>query len=174
MFDPNKNFVKNVLDTRKSLSESGGKLILGHNPLQVSKSSQLMKILNQWRKHIRVIQGNKHHKIQTLDGSIITTVKAGPKIGPRTAIDVLSTLRNHLIKIKAYTPTEGETPFGSQKRQNTVVIDKPQSSIPVRSREENQERLRGLLATTVRRFGDKRRSRVQRAIQKTRKALKGQ
>jgi len=161
------NFLKNAIDTQSTIVESGGKHILGHNPLQITRAQQIIKILNKWKEHLTVEDGNKHFKIRTPTGKLITTFTKGT-FGPKGPITLLTRLRDHLVNVGAYELKPGESK-GLQDRRSNVVVE-PETK-PKRTPEENKERLKTLLSTQLQRFGEKRRKRVQYAIKRTRKVL---
>lgn len=161
------NFLKNAIDKQSMIVESGGKQILGHNPLQITRSDQLISIVKKWRNHFKTVASKKHIKVTDPNGKVITTFTKG-RFGPKAPIILLTRLRDHLVGAGAYEMQPGESK-GLRDRYSNVVVD-PETN-QKRTPEENRARLKTLLATELKRFGTKRRERIERAIKRTRKSL---
>ena len=161
------NFLKNAIDKQSMIVESGGKQILGHNPLQITRSHQLISIVNALKDHFKTVDSKKHIKVTDPNGRVITTFTKG-RFGPKAPIILLTRLRDHLVRAGAYEMKPGESK-GLQDRKSNVVVD-PETK-QKRTPEENRARLKTLLATQLERFGTKRRKRIERAIERTRKSL---
>lgn len=102
------------------LIESGGRRILGANPLQLT-SDGLRRHLNKFSRHITLVDGGKHYAIRDNNGNVIHTFTKG-RIGPKAALGALTIVRDHLEKIGAYTREKNESQgVGRKRRQNTIV-----------------------------------------------------
>ena len=158
---------------RKPINE--GRTILGVNALQTDTSDKMLRALKQWSDHIDVVHGSSvgnHIKIiSKRTGNLITSFTQGSKIGPKTAIGTLSSVREELIKsgVKGLErKNKRESGALSQRRQSRTVDQTAKSAIPERTPEQNQQRLAKLKSIVQKRLGEKRAKRVQGAIQRTR------
>lgn len=152
---------------RKMLSESGGKRILGANPLQLTTKG-LIRHLNKWSEHITVDRGTKHYIIRDRNNNTIHRFTEGD-LGPKTAIGTLTAVRNHLISIGAYKAQKGESTGTIQRRQNQQIKEKP-----AESSRNDRKKLETLKSMVLRKFGEKRRNRIQQAIQKAESRSSGE
>jgi hypothetical protein len=152
---------------KEYLIESGGKLILGANPLQMDTPKKLIKHLNTFSDHIRIEQSENHHKIfDKKSGSLIHTLTKSSSIGPKTAITTLSVLRKHLENIGAIKPNPKETKGIILNRQNKIIKAATKSAIRERSPEEIRDRLEKLRGIVRAKLGEKKAERVKKAIER--------
>ena len=157
---------------RKMLVESGGKRILGMNALQANSHS-LISHLNRWNSHLSFEHGGKHTIVRDpRTNKLITTITKG-KIGPKAAIDTLTTVRNHLESIGAYVREKGESRGIVTRRQNKEVSDEKKSPIREKTPEELAAKREKLKSIVRQRFGEKKQERIERALAKTQAALAG-
>jgi hypothetical protein len=151
---------------KEYLIESGGKLILGANPLQLDTSRKLIRHLKRFSDHINVEASQNHQKIfDRKTGALLHTFTSSGSIGPKAAIHILSTVRQHLESIGAIEKNTRETRGLSGLRKNRVVdvqIKTPSKRTP----EENAERLQRLKGIVRARLGQRRSDRIERAIQR--------
>lgn len=147
--------------------ESGGKRILGANPLQMDTTKALIRHLNQWNEHIKIISSQNHNKIfDNKTGKLIHTFTSSSSLGPKAAIYALSIIRDHLVSIGAIKLDKNETKGVAQRRKSQEVIIKPASAIPEISSQQRAEKLARLRSTILQRFGTKKAGRVQRAMER--------
>lgn len=156
---------------RKPINE--GRVILGHNPIQIDTQHKLLRVLNQWNKHISVEpQDGGHHAIRSnRTGNVIHTFTGSSRIGPKAAIHTLTSVRDELIAsgVEGFSrKNKRESKNLIRRKQNKSVEETPKSAIPERTPEQNQQRLAKLKSIVQERLGQKRAKRVQGAIQRTR------
>lgn len=153
------------------LFESGGKRILGVNPLQMTRKG-LQQVINQFGAHVELQYGNHGKIIDKKTGNVLMTFTNASKIGPRASIDVLSTLRNHLKSIGAIKEDNRESKGTNNRRQNTVVKDEEKkTAIPEKSTEELKQKEERLRAVVQERLGEKRKGRIRRALERVQQNL---
>ena len=67
------------------LSEAGGRMMMGVNPLQMN-NKDIIRFLNKWSDHVSVERGSKHHKILDKSGNIIDTFTIGTRCRDRVVL----------------------------------------------------------------------------------------
>lgn len=146
--------------------ESGGKKILGVNPLQLTQRG-LRRLVNNYSSHVELEQSKTHNKIiDKTTGNTIHKFTVG-KIGPKAAIDTVTALRNHLKTIGAYKLESGESKGTIQQRKNITTNSADSSSaIPERSPEQLQDRMNRLKEIVKEKLGKKKQQRINRAIER--------
>jgi len=150
---------------KRMLYEAGGKKILGANPLQMTTRG-LVRHLNRWANFIDVGRGAKHIIIKAKNtGETIHRMTSGD-VGPRAAIDVLTSVRNHLKSIGAYKEEKRESKGTVQRRQNVEVEKETTSAMPKRTSDEISARREKLMGIVKEKLGSKKRARIERKIEK--------
>ena len=155
--------LEKIGNSKKSLNESGGKRILGVNPLQMTTNG-LRRHLEQYSNHLNIETKGKHLKIRSSSGELIHTLTQGD-IGPKTAIYALTRVRDHLIKVGGYTPEKNESRGNIARRPNRMVGEPSEASGPsIDELKDKQNRLKSIVLS---RLGEKRRNRVQQSLART-------
>ena len=140
------------------LSEAGGRMMMGVNPLQMS-NRDILRFLNKWRDHVSVERRSKHHKILDNRGNVIDTFTSG-RIGPKAALGVISNLRDHLVSIGQYKLQPNERSSLIARRQNQYQRVEPQHFVDPRK----VNILRAILSSPS--TGERRRARIQDSLNK--------
>jgi hypothetical protein len=120
------------------LTESGGRMMMGMNPLQM-KTRDIIRFINQWKEHVTVDGSGRHNKLIGKDGSVITTFTRG-ELGPKSALSTISRLRDYLVSQGVYTLKPGERSSIIKRRQNSSQAVESQEAIK-KSRQEKINRV---------------------------------
>jgi hypothetical protein len=152
--------------------ESGGRRILGANPLQLT-SDGLKRHLNKFSKHITLDDGGKHFIIRDKNGNVIHSFTKG-KIGPKAALGALTIVRDHLEKIGAYTREKNESEGVGRKRRQNITVE-PNEIPQEQKQKEDEERMsakRDWLKTLIRGgMKERRKARIEAKRKKIEDAL---
>ena len=155
--------LEKIGNSKKSLNESGGKRILGVNPLQMTTNG-LRRHLRRYSDHLSIEPDGKHLKIRSSSGELIHTLTQGD-IGPKTAIYALTRVRDHLIKVGGYTPEKNESRGNIARRPNRMVGEPSEASGPsIDQLKAKRDRLKSIVLS---RLGEKRQKRVQNSLART-------
>ena len=156
--------LEKIGNSKKSLNESGGKRILGVNPMQMTTNG-LRRRLKKYSDHLNVETEGKHIKIRSRSGELIHTLSKTNDLGPKAAIDALTKVRNHLITVGGYTPEKNESRGNITRRQNRIVGEPSEASGPsIDELKAKQHRLKSIVLS---RLGKKRQERVQKSLART-------
>jgi hypothetical protein len=109
------------------LLEAGGRMMMGVNPLQMN-TRDLLRFVKKWKDYVSIETGAKHHKLLDNRGNVFHTFTVG-RIGPKAALGVISTLRDHLVSRGLYELQPNERQSLIARRQNTVQNVEPQHFI---------------------------------------------
>lgn len=163
------SLLEKIGNSKISLNESGGKSILGENPMQLTPR-KLKRVLKKWKTHISVEEGSKHIRIiSNATGNLVAVVSKSKELGPKTSIKTLTDVRNHLASIGAYTPEENESRGNITRRQNRVVDTSSKNTGPsVEDLKSRRDRLKDIVLA---RLGQKRQERVVKALANTEKQI---
>jgi hypothetical protein len=146
------------------LLESGGRNIMGVNPLQM-KSRDILRFIGKWKKHVSIDSTTNHHRLLDSNGNIITTFTMG-ELGPKSALGVISKLRDHLVSKGVYVVQPNERSSLTPKRKNTRVEDGKESQTDKKPREEVIKAIVDRLKSGS--IGQRKRRRLERIVSKER------
>ena len=119
----------------------------------------------KYSDHLILETEGKHIKIRSRSGELIHTLTKTNDLGPKSAIDALTKVRNHLVRVGGYIPEKNESRGNVTRRQNRVVGEPSEKTGPsIDELKAKQNRLKSIVLS---RLGEKRQRRVQQSLART-------